>query len=315
VQLDGSQLVRNYIVEFYNTSGDQFIAVLNVTNIVRDRMVNYSVEHGLIEKKKDGSWKIARSDNMPDDRFNIPGFADLGLIKVNYLLRFSLDKVLRGITFLDASFLGIVKVVVVAKAIFCIIVSLIDLRDLDQIADFDSGYAIFSIFFGNALWMMLGGLEIGVIYIIYMLFCAFSIILMPIGDRLLSILPYIVLPFGRSMIRLSSIEFMGTSLTQKTRWLIWCITGGIPLAIFHLVLSLVMFCGIVTYPLAKRHFRIARALINPFEWESDVEMHQNLEAVPIAFNIEEDQDEEKRASSPILRMFKSPRKSKTSFMY
>jgi uncharacterized membrane protein YccF (DUF307 family) len=325
LDLTGDRLDAVFTLKIVNFTGDYYddgysvLQDVNLTQIVKETMLNYSIEHEFVEIGEDGKSRLRHIESPPEKSFVIPQRVQEGNFTVNYRLEFNLQQIFVPVGGLDFSVWGWIKIFLIGKLIYTVIVGLVDLRDLDLVADFDSAWKMIQIFFGNVFWMYFGGLEIGALYVVYILFCAFSIILMPLGDRILSLLPFIVSPFGRSLIRLSTVETQRESTcSQRSMWVLWILFGGIPLALFHVCLSIGFMTIIFTYYLGKKHFDIVRAIIDPVQWEADVELYpsKSIETLTFSMNVDvDDEDKDRRAKSPLLRALKSPRKSKSSLLF
>lgn len=113
---------------------------------------------------------------------------------------------------------------------------------------------------GNILWFILGGLILGLIYIIIGLLFCITIIAAPWGYQLMKIGVMAMFPFGHN------IEFSKLPMGCLNVGLniIWIIFGGIELAILHMGLGIVFCVTIIGIPFGLQHFKLAKLALIPF---------------------------------------------------
>lgn len=113
---------------------------------------------------------------------------------------------------------------------------------------------------GNLLWLLLGGLILGLCYIFIGLFFCFTIIGIPFGYQLMKIGLYALFPFGRE------IEFGGgePGCLSLVFNVIWILFGWIELAICHCIAGTVLCLTVIGIPFGLQHFKIARLAFLPF---------------------------------------------------
>ena len=113
----------------------------------------------------------------------------------------------------------------------------------------------------NILWIFLGG---GIIlffeYIIGGLILCITIIGIPFGLQKFKIAVFALAPFGRKAIDGPN---SGGCLTVFFN-VLWIVTGGIWIAVTHLVLALIFAITIIGIPFATQHVKMAGLAIAPF---------------------------------------------------
>jgi len=122
--------------------------------------------------------------------------------------------------------------------------------------------------FGNIIWFLFtGGPIIGVIYYILGLILSVTVIFIPISKVLFNLGKLMFFPFGKTIIQ--ETELKGKENISKIRRIgglianiLW-LPVGISFAIYHFLIGVVLYIFIITIPLAKVNFRIARIMIWP----------------------------------------------------
>ncbi len=110
----------------------------------------------------------------------------------------------------------------------------------------------------NIAWLILGGLILGILYLIIGILYCCTLIGIPLGLPLIKISMYIFCPFGRTTEQVSST---GGNLLGN---IIWLIFGGLELAIVHCIVGAVLCCTFIGIPLGMKHFEIAKIALTPF---------------------------------------------------
>lgn len=113
-------------------------------------------------------------------------------------------------------------------------------------------------FLGNLLWIVLGGgLVIFAEYLIAAGILAITVIGIPAALQCLKLAMLGLLPFGK--------EIGGNSGAVSTVFnLVWMFTGGLVLALTHLVFALLCAVTVIGLPFANQHMKLCALAIAPF---------------------------------------------------
>ena len=110
---------------------------------------------------------------------------------------------------------------------------------------------------GNLLWFVFGGFISGLSWgLIGCLWCI-TIIGIPVGVQCFKIAGLSFFPFGKE------VEYGGGAMSLIVN-IIWIILSGLPLALEHLVIGVVMCVTIVGIPFGLQHFKLAKLALMPF---------------------------------------------------
>ncbi|MCF0177473.1 MAG: YccF domain-containing protein [Bacteroidales bacterium] len=115
-------------------------------------------------------------------------------------------------------------------------------------------------FIGNILWLVLGGLLIGLAYIVVGLLFCLTIIGIPFGVQLMKIGLYTFCPFGRE------VEFVPNppSMLNVILNVLWVVLGWFEIAVAHLVVGIILCITIIGIPFGLQHFKIMKLSFIPF---------------------------------------------------
>jgi uncharacterized membrane protein YccF (DUF307 family) len=110
----------------------------------------------------------------------------------------------------------------------------------------------------NLLWLLFGGLEAALAWLIAAGLMAITIIGLPWSVAALRIALYTLLPFGHEMRARPD-----TGLLSTLGNVVWFVLAGWWLAIIHLVLALALAITIIGLPFAWAHLKLAGASLAP----------------------------------------------------
>ena len=110
----------------------------------------------------------------------------------------------------------------------------------------------------NIIWLIFGGVWLGLSYLIAALVCFILIITIPFGFAALRIASYALWPFGRTI-----IEKPGAGTGALIGNVIWVLLFGIWLAIEHLVTAVAMAITIIGIPLALANLKLIPVSLIP----------------------------------------------------
>ena len=128
---------------------------------------------------------------------------------------------------------------------------------------------------GNIIWLLLGGIELALLYAFAGIVMFIFIITIPWGIGAFRLAAYALWPFGRRAVRTPSA---GTILGN----VIWIILAGWWLALGHLIAALLCAITIIGIPFAVAHWRLAGLALRPLGVQIvDVDAPAPAEAVEI----------------------------------
>ena len=113
---------------------------------------------------------------------------------------------------------------------------------------------------GNIIWLVFGGLCMAIEYFVAGLVLMITIIGIPFGWQVMKLGILAIYPFGSSVVpKKSSGGCLNTIFN-----IIWIFTGGIIIALSHLLWGLLFFITIIGIPFARQHFKMAGLALTPF---------------------------------------------------
>ena len=118
----------------------------------------------------------------------------------------------------------------------------------------------------NVLWLVFGGVEMALGWLIAAVIMAITIIGLPWAWAALQIASYTLFPFGRravSRAEYSGRHDIGTGLFGFVGNLIWLVLAGWWLALGHLVTAVLLAVTIVGIPFAWAHLKLAGIALWP----------------------------------------------------
>jgi len=113
---------------------------------------------------------------------------------------------------------------------------------------------------GNIIWVIFGGLEIAIEYLLTGLALMVTIIGIPFGLQAIKLGMLAVWPFGS---KIKEKEQQNGCLNLFMN-ILWFFLGGIVIFLSHVLLGIVFFITIIGIPFGKMHFRLARLSLSPF---------------------------------------------------
>lgn len=121
-------------------------------------------------------------------------------------------------------------------------------------------------FIMNILWLVLGGLWMGLGWYIAGLIMLLSIIGIPWAKACFVIGSFAFWPFGKEVVRRDSVtgrSDVGTGVLGLLGNVIWFLFGGLWLTIGHLLAALVNFVSIIGIPFGLQHLKLATICLAP----------------------------------------------------
>lgn len=113
---------------------------------------------------------------------------------------------------------------------------------------------------GNLLWLLLGGLALGLGYVVVGLIFCITVIGIPFGVQLIKIGGFAMWPFGNT----PELTRMPMSCLSFGFNLLWILLGGIVIAVVHAVLTAVFYVTIIGIPFGNQHLKLAKLALIPF---------------------------------------------------
>lgn len=111
---------------------------------------------------------------------------------------------------------------------------------------------------GNIIWIILGGLESCIVWLIFGIILHITIIGIPFGKQAFKIGQLSLLPFGKTVTR----EKGGAGRLLGN--IIWFILFGLVLSLLHLVCGVIYCITIIGIPFGLQHFKLAKLSVSPF---------------------------------------------------
>jgi len=119
---------------------------------------------------------------------------------------------------------------------------------------------------GNLLWLLLGGVYMGLGWWLAGLLMYISIVGIPFGRSCFEIGTFTFLPFGREAVRrdvLTGQGDIGTSPLGTLGNVLWFVLCGWWLALGHLATALLLFVTIIGIPFGIQHVKLAGLTLSP----------------------------------------------------
>ena len=112
---------------------------------------------------------------------------------------------------------------------------------------------------GNIIWLVFGGLELALGYLLAGIVMFVLIITIPFGVQSFKLGMFALWPFGRSLVKRQSAG--GLSFVAN---ILWLLLAGWWLALFHVFWGIVCFITIIGIPFGIVHMKLAGAALWPF---------------------------------------------------
>lgn len=119
---------------------------------------------------------------------------------------------------------------------------------------------------GNLLWLVLGGLMMGLGWWLAGLLCAITIVGLPWAKACFVIGQFAFWPFGKEAVNREQVNGqpdIGTGALGKLGNVVWFIFAGVWLAIGHLLSAVACFVTIIGIPFGLQHLKLAAMTLAP----------------------------------------------------
>ena len=110
---------------------------------------------------------------------------------------------------------------------------------------------------GNILWFIFGGAVSGLSWCLAGLLWCVSIVGIPVGIQCFKFAALSFFPFGRD------VRYGGGAGSLLLN-IIWLIVSGLPLALEHAVIGLLLCVTVVGIPFGMQQFKLAKLALMPF---------------------------------------------------
>ena len=112
---------------------------------------------------------------------------------------------------------------------------------------------------GNILWLILGGLEMAVAYVVAGLFSIILIVTIPLVVPAFRMASFSLWPFGRAM-----VSQPGAGAGSAVANVIWFLLPGWILALLHIFFGVLLCITIIGIPFGVAHFKLAGLAVRPY---------------------------------------------------
>ena len=119
---------------------------------------------------------------------------------------------------------------------------------------------------GNLLWLILGGLMMGLGWWLAGLLCAITIVGLPWAKACFVIGQFAFWPFGKEAVNREQVngqQDIGTGALGTLGNVLWFIFAGVWLAIGHLLSAVACFVTIIGIPFGLQHLKLAAMTLAP----------------------------------------------------
>ncbi len=113
---------------------------------------------------------------------------------------------------------------------------------------------------GNIVWLLFGGIIIAVQYFIGNMILYITIIGIPFGLQTLKMASLALWPFGRD----TRVQARASGCLYILMNVIWLLTGGLWIAVSHLLFGALLCITIIGIPFGLQHFKLTAVALSPF---------------------------------------------------
>ena len=113
---------------------------------------------------------------------------------------------------------------------------------------------------GNIIWVLFGGLELAVGYMLSGLVLCITIVGIPFGLQVFKLAGLALWPFGRTVTKVQG----KSGCLNTVMNILWFLFGGIELVLSHFLLGILFYITIIGIPFGKQHFKLAHIALTPF---------------------------------------------------
>ncbi len=113
---------------------------------------------------------------------------------------------------------------------------------------------------GNLVWLLFGGILIAIQYFIGSIILCITIIGIPFGIQTFKMASLALWPFGRD----TRVSERASGCLYIFMNVIWLLTGGLWIALAHMVFGAILCITIIGIPFGLQHFKLTAAALSPF---------------------------------------------------
>ena len=113
---------------------------------------------------------------------------------------------------------------------------------------------------GNLIWLVFGGIFVAFEYLVASLFLMITIIGIPFGIQTMKLAFVALWPFGKEIVPGPNEGGLIATIMN----IIWILTGGVWIALSHLMFGILFAITIIGIPFAKQHFKLMGLALMPF---------------------------------------------------
>ncbi len=113
---------------------------------------------------------------------------------------------------------------------------------------------------GNIIWLVFGGIVVFIHYVLSGLLLCITIIGLPFGIQIFKLAGLALWPFNKEVV--DKGKGSGCLAVGMNIW--WMFTGGVWIALDHLVWAILLGVTIIGIPFAKQHLKMAALALTPF---------------------------------------------------
>ena len=110
---------------------------------------------------------------------------------------------------------------------------------------------------GNLLWFIFGGFVGGLGWLLAGCLWCITIVGIPVGMQCFKFAQLSFFPFGRE------VQYGGGAGSLLLN-IFWLLLSGIPLALEHLIIGMIMCVTVIGIPFGMQHFKLAKLALMPF---------------------------------------------------
>ena len=115
-------------------------------------------------------------------------------------------------------------------------------------------------FFGNLIWLIFGGIIVSIEYLIGSIILMLTIVGIPFGLQTLKMASLALWPFGRD----TRVQARASGCLYIFMNVLWLFTGGLCIAITHLLFGVLLCITIIGIPFGLQHFKLTAIALSPF---------------------------------------------------
>lgn len=112
---------------------------------------------------------------------------------------------------------------------------------------------------GNIIWLIFGGIETAIEYLLSSVALMVTIIGIPFGLQTLKLGLFCLWPFGSKVEKRPESGCLNTAMN-----ILWFFVGGLWIWITHVFFGILLYITIIGIPFARQHFKMAGLALTPF---------------------------------------------------